>query len=499
MNAMPEPIPFRTEWPEPAQRFLRDEVPPPPSLPLAEVLTPGWATWVQGAAEAKSAPPDYVLAALLAVCGSLVGNTRWPSPWQGWAEPPVLWAIAIGNPSMNKSPGLDAVIVPLKEVERAQRDQAHTALTEWRAKAEVARLVESTWKEAVKVALKVGDAPPRRPEAANPGPEPVMPRLATQDATVEKLAVILAGQPRGALLSRDEVAGWLQGMTRYSGGGSDRPFWLEAYGGRAYSVERMGRDPVYIDRLTVGVLGGIQPDRLRTLLLKSDDDGLLARFLPIWPCPAPIERPRAPYDEAFIKRALERLLSLDMPSDEQGHRRPWFVPFSEEARVLLNDFRKQVRAWKAGAEGLLLSFIGKLPGIAVRLSLVLGMLAWASGEDEEPHEITPAHLGRAAHLAESYLLPMARRAYADAAHSKGERAARRLVDLIRDKGWREFSTREVLRAERAGLATAEDLNPGLAALEEADIIRSVPPLIAPKGGRPARLFAVNPGLHGRLA
>ncbi len=65
-------------------------------------------------------------------------------------------------------------------------------------------------------------------------------------------------------------------MSRYSGGGSDRRFYLKAYGGRAYTVERMGRKPVHIERLTVGVLGGIQPDRLHSLLIRSDDDGLRA-------------------------------------------------------------------------------------------------------------------------------------------------------------------------------------------------------------------------------
>ena len=93
---------------------------------------------------------------------------------------------------------------------------------------------------------------------------------------------------------RDELAGWLEGMARYSGGGSDRPFWLEAYGGRGFTVERMGREPLTIDRLSIGVVGGIQPDRLNTLLFKSDDDGLLARFLPIWPEPAPLKRPDSP-------------------------------------------------------------------------------------------------------------------------------------------------------------------------------------------------------------
>lgn len=493
MNARPDPEPFIPEWPEPDRRFLRPELPPAPSLPLADVLPPRWAAWVLSAAEAKSAPPDYVLAALMAVCGALVGNTRWPSPWNGWAEPPILWAMAIGNPSASKSPGLDAVLVPLRKAERAQREKVQAALTEWRAKADVAKVVEAAWKEAVKVAVKDGQETPPRPAAAFPGPEPLMPRLAVSDATVEKLAVIVAGQQRGTLMARDELAGWLQGMSRYSGG-SDRPFWLEAYGGRAHSVERMGRDPVYIDRLTVGVLGGIQPDRLRSLLIKSDDDGLLARLLPIWPNPAPLKRPGLAHDEAFLNGAIVRLLSLDMPADEGGNKRPWFVPFTEDAQRLLHDFRVQAREWETGAEGLLLSFIGKLPGFAVRLSMILAMLPWASGDAEEPSEIGAAHFGRAAHFCEAYLLGMARRAYAETSGSKGGRAARRLVELLREMRWTSFTSRDVGRMDRAGLSKADEINPALAALEEAEIIRDVSAPSGPKGGRPSRLFAVNPGI-----
>ncbi len=99
---------------------------------------------------------------------------------------------------------------------------------------------------------------------------------------------------------RDELAGWLEGMARYSGGSSDRPFWLDAYGGRGFTVERKGREPLTIDRPTVGVLGGIQPDRLRPLLMKVDDDGRLARLMPVWPEPAPIKRPAAWGDDTTI-------------------------------------------------------------------------------------------------------------------------------------------------------------------------------------------------------
>lgn len=156
----------------------------------------------------------------------------------------------------------------------------------------------------------------------------------------------------------------------------------------------------------------------RSLLIKPDDDGLLARFLPVWPSPTPIKRPSVQHDEAFLDAALNRLLSLGMPTDEEGHKHPSIVPFTEDAQDLLDAFRQQVREWETGAEGLLSSFIGKLSGLSARLSLVLAMMDWASGDAEEPHEITIGHFGAAAHLVESYLLPMARRAYAEASGAK---------------------------------------------------------------------------------
>lgn len=483
-------------WPDPEARYLRPELPDPPALPLLEVFGTIWGPWIANAAEAKAAPPDYVAAALLTVAGALIGNTRWASPWAGWAEPPILWAMTIGTPSMNKSPGFDAVLGPLKKLEREARKQSERALSEFRERDEVAKLAVATWKEAAKAAIKEGKEPPAKPSQADPGPEPVRPRYALTDTTVEKLGVILASQPRGALVFRDELAGWLQGMTRYSGGGSDRPFWLEAYGGRGFSVERLGRDPVYIDFLSVGVLGGIQPDRLKSLLFKTDDDGLLARFLPVWPLPAPIKRPTAGGDDAFVSAALERLLALQMPLGEEGSPRPWYVPFSDDAANLFQEYREAVRSWETGAEGLLLSFIGKLPGIALRVSLILAFLDYAATGGKPPQDIALNVFGRAAHFVEAYALPMARRAYADASIPKPERAARRLVSIIMERRLERFTSREILQLEREGLRNKADLDPALILLEEANIIRGIKAQPGPKGGAPTRAFIANPRLWG---
>lgn len=498
-QAKPKETPFAPAWAAPDPRLLRAELPPAPELPLRDVLGPRLAQWVADAAEAKGAPADYVFAALLAVAGATIGNARWVSPWRGWAEPPVIWTMCIGLPSAGKSPAIDAALQPLRKAERPLRQAAEAQRKAWAEKAELAKLAESTWKEAAKAAISKGNTPPARPTGCDAGPPPHVPRLVVNDGTIERLGAILDRQPRGTLQMRDELAGWLEGMQRYSGGGSDRPFWLEAFGGRGFTVERMGREPLTIDRLSIGVLGGIQPDRLKSLLFKSDDDGLLARFLPIWPEPAPLRRPQAWADEALMEAALGRLLTLDLVPDEAGEPRPWFVAFTDDARALMDDFRAVVRGWEAGAEGLMLSFVGKLPGLTARLALVLAYLDWAADGADEPQAITVQHFGRAAHLVEAYLLPMARRAYADTATPKAERAARRLVGIVREQGWQRFTTRDVLRLDRSGLGTAAELNPALAVLEDGECIRPVDPPANPQGGRPTRLFLVNPALHGGQA
>jgi hypothetical protein len=403
--------------------------------------------------------------------------------------------MAIGLPSAGKSPAIDAVLHPLRRVEGQMRKTAEAEAKAWAETAEVAAAVEAAWEKKLEKAVAAGEDRPPRPAEADPLPAPHVPRLVLNDATIEAIGSIAERQPRGLLQVLDELAGWLENMARYSGG-TDRPFWLEAFGGRSYSTERLGRKPVYIPRLSIGVLGGIQPDRLRSLLLEADDDGLLARFWPVWPDPVPVKRPTAFGDDDFIEAVLARLLTLDLVTGEDGELRPWLIPFDEPARALMDAFRAEVRRWEAEAEGLLLSFIGKLPGMAARLALVLAHLAWASGEGDEPREIGVPHFGRAAHLIESYLLPMARRAYAEASVPKAVRAAKRLANLIREQGWRTFSTRDVLRCDRSGLGTAAELNPALEVLEDADVIRPVEAPRPPQGGRPPRIYDVHPALHG---
>jgi hypothetical protein len=85
----------------------------------------------------------------------------------------------------------------------------------------------------MKEAFRKNDTPPPRPaDAMEPEPVP-LPRIMVGDTTPEALAGLLKDNPKGLLLYRDELAGWLGCFGRYSSSGNgEREFWIEAYGGR---------------------------------------------------------------------------------------------------------------------------------------------------------------------------------------------------------------------------------------------------------------------------
>ncbi|MBU2962098.1 DUF3987 domain-containing protein [Citreicella sp. C3M06] len=449
-----------------------------------------WASWLTTAAEVKGAPVDYVALGLLTTASAAIGNSRWFSPWNGWTEPPVLWAMLVGDPSAGKSPALDAVADPVKDIERALSQQYQSAWQTWKDKDEIASLALLQWKVEAKRALADGQEPPAKPTGADAGAPPVRERLTITDATTEKVAELLAQTWRGLLMSRDELSGWLASMDRYSGGG-DRPFWLEAYGGRSYPVDRKSSpEPIIVDHLTVAVLGGTQPDKLARLLVNTDDDGLLARFLTVFPDPVPLSRPAAQIDTAMVRVALERLRSLGAARDDAGAKSPFYIVFSEAAADALQDFRKQCRDWETEASGLLKGHIGKMPGMAVRVAGVLAHLDWAvEARAPYPDKIGVGHIARACHLVGGHLRLHAFRAYGAASPPDDIRNARRIADVIRSEDWQNFTARDIQRRGLAGLQLAKAVQAALDVLEQADWVMR---FREETGGKPRVVYVVNP-------
>lgn len=250
-------------WPEPDMAVLRLHRRQPPVLPLA-VFGATWGPWIKAAAEAAACPLDYVAAPLLASVAALIGHARWAQASAGWSEPPHLWLAAVGDSGNGKSPGADCLMRDvLPEIERRMLADFPDRLREWRAAVEFDKLAMDRWRSEVRDAQKCG-APAPLPPVTSDKAEPQEPRLRQHDVTIERVATLLAtAAPKGLLICRDELSGWVDGMNAYNDAG--RSFWVEAYGGRPYRVERQKHpEPIVIPRLAVAVYGSTQPDKLAT-------------------------------------------------------------------------------------------------------------------------------------------------------------------------------------------------------------------------------------------
>ena len=233
-----------------------------PPFPF-EILSPTLRTFVDVVAEASGADPSATaMAALTAISGAINAEST-VQLGDGWLERPNIWTVLVGPPSSMKSPIIEKATRPLANIDR-QRGKT------WKTQYDL-------WEKEKKI-NRHAPLPPR------------LPRCLMNDATPEKVAEMLARDPRGSLMVHDEIAGFLTNFDRYNSG-SSRPFYLQSWNGGSFTKDRVGNGKAdvnaetFVENLALSILGGIQPDRLAQLG-DLTADGLLQRFLPTLMKPA---------------------------------------------------------------------------------------------------------------------------------------------------------------------------------------------------------------------
>jgi putative DNA primase/helicase len=174
--------------------------------------------------------------------------------------------------------------------------------------------------------------------------------LITHDATFEKLHEILAHNPTGIIVIRDELSGWLATLDKLGREG-ERAFFLTAWNGDSgFTMDRVGRGSVYVEHCCISMLGAITPARLRNYLIDTledgpTNDGLLQRFqLLVYPDVPKDWRyvNRPPNEDAIAKvqQMYERLIALDV-------EQPLQYCFDDDAQRLfvecLNELERKLR------------------------------------------------------------------------------------------------------------------------------------------------------------
>jgi hypothetical protein len=251
---------------------LKVKRPPPPPWKLfpVEALPEPARGYVDAASRAIGCDASYVALPLLAALAAAIGNSRTIRLKRGWSEPAVLWTVIVGESGTLKSPAQDAPLKPIRKRQDEAMRKHLLALEDYKQAKAVFEMRMTQWKRA-----KAGDSPPEAPVP------PVCERFWVSDTTVEALAARLAFAPRGLLLSRDELAGWIQGFGQYKGGkGADSAHFLTMHGARNLLVDRKTGDmtTIYVPRAALCITGGIQPGILRLALAQEHfQSGLLER------------------------------------------------------------------------------------------------------------------------------------------------------------------------------------------------------------------------------
>lgn len=477
--------------------------PLPDPLPAVQAFDPAMLPdalrgWCEDAAEGPGVPLDFLAVPAIVACAAAIGRAVAVRPklQDRWIERAILWGAVIGRPSAGKSPALAPARRMLARLEAGESKEHAERLREFQADQAVAAVTAENAKQALRAAIKGGDTAKTQALArVATAPEleaPQEPRIVVADATVEKLGELLNANPRGLLMVRDELTGWLASLDR-EGRECDRSFWLECWNGTGpFVVDRIGRGTVRIEACAVSVLGGIQPGKLAEYVRGAvkggmGDDGLMQRFqLAVYPdLPASWRYRDVAPNAACEMRAHETFQRLRAITPEfigathgDGFDVPW-LPLADDARALWIEWQEQLMPrLRSGAEPPHMeSHLAKFPALACRLALVLHLI------DATGAPVTGEAMARALDWC-TYLESHARRVYAPLADG-GLSAAHALLRKRKELP-DVFTARDVYRKCWGGLdvdATADAL----------DLLREYGHLIelAPEqgAGRPSARYA----------
>ena len=443
--------------------------------------------FVLAGAKAIGCDASFVALPLLTVLASAIGNTRRIQLKRGWAAPSILWCAIVGESGSAKSPAFKLAMRPLRERQRKALERHEEALREHFADMAHHEKQLSGWRRT----KQTTQDPPEKPV------EPVAERYIVSDTTVEALAPLLLGNPRGLLLARDELAGWLGSFDRYAGkGGADASHWLSMFNAEQLIVDRKTGRPrtIYVPAAAVSVCGGIQPTILnRALGTEHRESGLAARMLLASPPRKAKRWTEADIDPRLaqqIATLVEFLFQLEPAVDADGQPCPVIIKLSPEAKTIWKAFYNGHAQEQAGLSGDLSAAWSKLEEYAARLALVIHCTRAAAGDPtlSDPDVMDSVSMEAGLRLV-TWFKHETRRVYSLLSESDEERSRRRLAEWISQRGG-VVTAREVqqnyraLRASGAAEAALQDLvGAGIGIWTSVHTTK--------KGGRPSRKFQLT--------
>jgi putative DNA primase/helicase len=420
-ESMPDPLPVQNTL-LPVLPFTLDMLP--------ESLQP----WVKDIADRRQCPLDFVAVPAIVMIASLIGARCSVKPHEkdDWTVVPNLWGGILGDPGTLKSPVCSEALFPFGYLE----SKAMESYTEKKVQYEAEKTIFLEAKAALEGQIKSrmeqkgGEGTDHLKGQlanllANTPCEPALTRYKVSDTTVEKMQEILSQNPKGVLVFRDELMGFLESWEK-KGHESDRSFYLEAWNGdKPYTVDRIGRGTIHAQNICVSILGTTQPDKIRAYLHKAikklDNDGLLQRFqLLVYPDKKPWKLVDEYPDLLARNRVFDICKAIDtMPFADYGaqgteplYDGQYTIPFfrlSSKAQAFFHNWLKILQEkLNSPDHPIILQHLSKYRSLMPSLALIFHIID--NADEQRERNLTLPSLQKAAAWC-AYLESHARRIY----------------------------------------------------------------------------------------
>jgi hypothetical protein len=494
-------------WPE--RESLPAEIPSVSTLPPEMVPAP-LREWISDIADLVKLPLEMVAVPAIVAAGSVIGRSVGirPGVYDDFTVVPNLWGGVVARPGWMKTNAIDEALKPLRGLAHTAHEQfkereAEFEATKERIEAEIDAL-KSKMREAAKKdeSLVELEKKMKAKKAELKQATPKETRYLTHDATVEKLGELLRDNPRGLLVLRDELSGWLRTLEK-AGHEGDREFFLESWNGTGSFVsDRIGRGTIHIPALTLAIFGGIQPGKLRPLIDGAldggiGDDGLPQRLqllvyldhLPPWQKAERFTKSEPRKRAHTIFAGLDRLA---IGSSGDAGDIP-YMRFSSDAQTVFDDWHDalehRLRGETLDETPAFAAHLAKYRSLVPALALIfhcLDVAAKSAGVIADRVDETNVRLAAAW---ADFLEEHARKMYA-AEINTGVAAAHALAKKIEDGGIADGeSIRDIYRNQWSGLRKPDRVDAAINVLIEHNWVRTD---AVTKGGRTSRIVWIHP-------
>ncbi len=478
-------------WPE-LESFDELNLPEFPTQALPNVLR----QWVEAESHATQTPADLAGLLALSVCSATIARRVVVEARPGWFEPVNLFTAILLGPGNRKSAVFADAMKPLRELEAELIETARPTVS--RAESEL-RQDESRLKRLEDQAAKKDNAEARHQAgelAAHLAEQvkPILPRLIVDDATSEKLGIMLAEQG-GRIASMSPEGGVFDLMAgMYSKSGIPQfGVYLMGHSGDDLNTDRVSRKSVRVERPALTCAYAMQPQVIEGLAENPAfrGRGLLARYLYAAPrswigqrkiAPTPVsDAIREAYHQTVRAMADvegEHVLHLTTNASED------FLAWESEIETMLGD---------GGDMEIMRDWGAKLAGATLRLAAVLHCVERGSEGRIDKSIITAAiEIARC-------LIPHAEAVLTMMLANKEtpDDDARYVLRWIKRHDRRTFTKRDAQQHGKRRFSKADEVNPALSELTRRGYIRLRSTEATGPGRPPSPTYDVSPAVFAK--